>query len=88
MDILDKINTILGEEVSKYKSRRVKHGKKRSQAGKLKGAEKRKYLKRLKDKKKKYGRSGTAKRKAAVSAKKYKRTAGAKRAKRMYKGKR
>lgn len=81
---------MLGEpinEVSKYQTRRVKHGRKRSQASRKKGADKRKYLKTLKDRKRKYKTSSTAKLKAKKTRKKYKRTAGAKRAKRMYKGK-
>jgi hypothetical protein len=87
MDILDRISLVLGEEVKKYAARKVKHGRRRSQASKIKGADKRKYLKSLKDKKKKYKSSSSLKLKAKKAAKKYKRTSGAKRAKRMYKGK-
>jgi len=88
MDVLDKLCMLLGEAISKYSKRRVKHGRKRSQAGRLKGSAKRKYLKTLKQKKRKYATSSTAKRKAKVAAKRYKRTSKAKLTKRQYKGKR
>ena len=85
MDILDKISSVLGEEISKYSKRRVKHGRKRSTAGRLQGADKRKYLKSLKDKKRKYKGSAATRSKVKRKRKKYLKTSGAKQAKRLYK---
>lgn len=85
MDILDKLADYLGEEVSKYKKRRVAHGRKRSASGRLKGAEKKKYVKRLKKRKKEYARNASMRKKAKVARKKYLRTSKAKQAKRKYK---
>lgn len=88
MDILDKLCMFLGEAAIKpYATRRVKHGRKRSQASRMKGSAKRKYLKRLRDKKRVYKRSSALKIKAKKARKRYVRTSKAKAAKRMYRGK-
>ena len=74
MDILDKINNYLGEEVKKYKPRKVKHGTKKSKASKLTGAAKFKYIKDLKDRKMSYKHDATAKKKAKKASKKYRKS--------------
>ena len=88
MDILSKLSMFLGENISKYEPRKVKHGRKKSASSRLTGEKKRKYLLSLRDRKKKYKRSSSAKRTVRRKAKVYKRTAGAKISKRLYRGKR
>lgn len=87
MDIVDKISTLLGETVKPYVARKVNHGRKRSKASRLTSTEKQKYLKTLKDRKRKYKTDSMAKLKAKKAAKKYKRTSKAKLNKTLYKGK-
>lgn len=85
MDVLDKISEYLGEEVKKYQKRRVAHGRKRSAAGRMKGTQKRSYIKNLKKRKKEYARNASMRRKAKVARKKYLRTSKAKQTARRYK---
>jgi len=77
----------LDQEISEgltVKSRKVNSGRKRSSASKITGAEKLKYLKRLKKNRKKYKKSASLRRQTKRQQKKYKKTAGAKRAKQKY----
>jgi hypothetical protein len=86
MDAFDSLESVEVDEAAyKYKRKKVGHGRKRSQAGKLTGSKKRDYIKKLKDNRKDYKRSASKRRDAKRKKKKYNKTAGAKQSKRMYK---
>jgi len=82
MDILKKIENILKEYT--YKTHKVNHGKRRSQASKLTGTEKLKYKKQLKKKSKERKNNPSMKLKAKKYLKKYKKTSQYKQSKKKY----
>ena len=84
MDILDRINLYLGENIKQYKPRRIKSGKKKSAASRLTGQEKVKYLKRLKQRKLKYRTDTTAKSLNKRISKKYRKSSKGKLVKKKY----
>ena len=86
MEIVDMLG--LDDEISEglaVKARKVASGRKRSQSSRKTGADKMKYLKRLRERRKTYKKSASLRRKTKRKSKKYKKTAGAKIVKRKYK---
>ena len=85
MKKFDELDTVdLDEAAYKYKARK-KRGKLRSQASKMTGSQKLKYIKKLKAKRKLYKRSATLRLKAKKKGKKYRRSAHGKHTARVYK---
>jgi hypothetical protein len=83
----DNIEDDLDENIStlKIKPRKVKAGRMRSKASKIRGKKKIKYLKKLRDKRKLYKKSASLKNKTKRKMMRYKKTSKAKMAKRKYK---
>ena len=86
MDSLDDLETVdLDEAITKYKKRKVKSGRRRSGAGRLQGSAKRKYIKKLKDNKRKYKTNFSQKAKNKKTSKKYRKSSKGKASARKYK---
>lgn len=85
MKAFDSLETVDVDEAYKYKPKKVKHGKRRSQKSRMTGAKKREYIKKLKQKRKTYKKSASMRLKAKKKGKKYRRSAKGKQTKRIYK---
>jgi hypothetical protein len=86
MGLDDEIDEDIDEDINtlKVKNRKVKAGQKRSEKSKLKGSDRLKYLKKLKDKRKEYKKNVSLRKKVKKKSKKYRKTSKAKVTKKRY----
>ena len=77
-EIDENVNTL------NVKSRKVKSGRRKSKSSRLKGTDKIKYLKKLKDKRKEYKKNASLRKKVKKKSSKYRKTAKARNTKKRY----